>query len=136
MTEPYRDVVARDSAITRSRLLREWSRGLRESSLVARHRSDELVQECTRRRGVAQVLTAPEEPSEAIGRVPVEPAIGDVPVVDLFVILVENHHLEVRDAVARLTVGMLAAGYPADSEHVSATDAMDILEGILGTGSG
>ena len=57
---------------------------------------------------------------------------GDVPVVDLFVILVENHRLEVRDAVRRLTMAMQAAGYPADSERVSAVDAMDILESVLG----
>ena len=75
-------------------------------------------------------------------RVPVRAAVGtggteeiswgDVPIVDLFVILVENHRIEVRDAVRRLTLAMQAAGYPADSERVSAVDALDILESVLG----
>ena len=64
---------------------------------------------------------------------PQEVALGDVSVVDLFVILVENHHYDVREAVRLLTLGMLAAGYPADNESVAASDAMDILEGILGS---
>ena len=58
--------------------------------------------------------------------------LGAVAVVDLFVILVENHHFEVREAVRLLTTGLLAAGYPGDSESVSASDAMDILEAVLG----
>jgi hypothetical protein len=60
--------------------------------------------------------------------------LGDVSVVDLFVILVEDHRLEVREAVRLLMVGMLGAGYPADHESVAASDAMDILEEILGPG--
>ena len=60
-----------------------------------------------------------------------EPAFGDVAVADLFVLLVENHRLPVRDAVHHLTLGVLAAGYPADVEAVSASDAMDILDAIF-----
>jgi hypothetical protein len=75
----------------------------------------------------------PTQPDE-----PVEPAVpgaelGEVSVVDLFVILVEHHRFEVREAVRRLTVGLLASGYPEDSERVSASDAMGILEDVLRT---
>ena len=62
---------------------------------------------------------------------PTEVALGEVAVVDLFIILVENHRMEVREAVQDITLGMLSAGYPADCDSVSATDAMDILEDIL-----
>ena len=59
--------------------------------------------------------------------------LGAVSVTDLFVILVENHAFQVREAVQALSLGMLAAGYPADHESVAATDALDILEAILAT---
>jgi hypothetical protein len=79
-------------------------------------------------RVVPRVVEAVPPPTEVgLGEV----GMGEVPVVDLFIILVENHRMEVREAVQDITLGMLSAGYPADCDTVSATDAMDILEDIL-----
>lgn len=77
-------------------------------------------------------------PDEARARRTPAPAadellLGAVSVTDLFVILVEHHAFQVRDAVHALSLGMLAAGYPADHESVAATDALDIMEAILAT---
>ena len=114
-----------------ARVAREWSRNLRAWSRTERLRSEE-VRLLSARRRVAAAAGGPTVPVTEPDAV----TLGDVSVVDLFVILVENHHLEVREAVRQLTMGMLSAGYPAESEKVSATDAMSILEVILGSGSG
>jgi hypothetical protein len=110
--------------VSDSRLLREWSRSLQHWSQGARQRAE---------------VTLGSGPSPLVGRAAqprVEPPsdqveLADVSVVDLFVILVESHRLEVRDAVRRLTLGLLTAGYPGDSERVSASDALDILQAVL-----
>ena len=100
-----------DEVLHTNRLLCEWSRSLRLWSVS------------TRRDTVAL--------GPAVATDPAEVALGDVSVVDLFVILVEHHRFEVREAVRLLTLGMVRSGYPADNESVSASDAMEILERIL-----
>jgi hypothetical protein len=101
-----------------------WTRTLRprlgETREVWSRPSEAVLRRCD---AVAEV-PRPEDTDQP------EPAFGDVPVADIFVLLVENHRLAVRDAVHHLTLGVLAAGYPADVEAVSASDAMDILDAI------
>ena len=111
-----------------SRLLRQWSRSLQRWSRATRRRAEAGLESGLRQPvpaaagGAGRARTPPAR---------VDPALGEVPVVDLFVILVESHRFEVKQAVRRLNVGLLSAGYPEDAERVSASDALDILETIL-----
>jgi hypothetical protein len=124
-----------EEAVRRSRLLREWSRTLRAWSSSTRRQAEASrlmlpshhapTDFPTGHRATSPASPPPQPPADE------EVPLGEVPVIDLFVILVENHDFEVRDAVRRLTMAMLTAGYPADNDTVSATDAMDILESIL-----
>jgi hypothetical protein len=100
------------------------------ASRAARLRRSRVLRE---RRASAPLYAVPRLVPRVVESVPppTEVGLGEVPVVDLFIILVENHRMEVREAVQDITLGMLSAGYPADCDTVSATDAMDILEDIL-----
>jgi hypothetical protein len=65
---------------------------------------------------------------------PVLPPLGEVPVTDLFTILVDQHGFPVADAVRAVATGLLRAGYPMDHDRVSPADAFDILDWALGSG--
>jgi hypothetical protein len=54
-----------------------------------------------------------------------------VPVTELFTILVDAHDLAVMDAVRGLAVGLAVAGYDEDTDAVTPTDALGIVESIL-----
>ncbi len=155
MTDPVRRASPED-LVRESRALREWSRTLRSWSEGTRRRTggarrtwqaQQLEASLRARTGEPATPQPPAEPVEPSGadgdatEVPAEESadevsMGEVPVTDLFVILVENHDFEVREAVRQLLLGMLAAGYPEDAENLSASDAMDILEAILGSERG
>ena len=112
-----------EETLEASRLLAAWSRSLRQWSRITRERSREGRAARSAIPGLSMPdLTGPVD----------EPSLGEVPIVDLFVILVEQHGFEVREAVRQLTLGMMAAGYQAEAERVGAADAMDIIEAIVG----
>ena len=110
--------------ILRSNLaLRDWAAGLRLRSANAR----EIAR--TRRAEPADLSLAD---AAVVGPAVVShlgpmPALGQVEVSDLFMILVDQHGFEVMDAVRALATGMAVAGYPLDHDTVSASDALDIL---------
>lgn len=102
-----------------NRALRGWAVGLRARSRTVRQAAGATRAGTHHARSGEPVATAPD------------PALGDIAVTDLFVILVDDHGLGVLDAVRALATGLAVAGYPPDYDRVSAADAFDILHVAL-----
>jgi hypothetical protein len=98
----------------RSAALRAWSEVLIARSLQARRTATEAGRQSGRRRAKEM-----------------SPAIEPVAISELFTILVDHHGLGVLDAVRCLAVQMAAAGYPEETDFVSASDAVEITHSIL-----
>jgi hypothetical protein len=124
----FEDMPARDEVRRASVALRQWSVSLRAWSRTARSRSAAV--------GSARFLVVP--PAVPPTSEPVEDgsvSLGLVAVSELFVILVDNHGLSTRKAVASLVVELKRAGYPSDASSVAASDGFDIVQAILDRGA-
>ncbi|GAA4381995.1 hypothetical protein [Nocardioides caricicola] len=106
-----------------NRALRGWAVGLRARSRTVRQAAGATRAGTHHARSGEPVATAPDPAPD--------PALGDIAVTDLFVILVDDHGLGVLDAVRALATGLAVAGYPPDYDRVSAADAFDILHVAL-----
>ena len=114
----------REEILRSNHALRDWAAGLRVRSRSAR----EVAQ--SRRVPFDGLVQLADRDYGAVVPVPVAgpvPALGQVEVSDLFVILIDQHGFEVMDAVRALATGLATAGYPLDHDSVSASDALDIL---------
>ena len=113
-SNPVHDQLRRESAA-----LRAWSAALRLSSEAARARSRAARTRGADRRGERVPTRDPWA------------SLEPVPVSDLFLILVEHHHLGVRESVSALALEMGRLGCPDDAETIPAADAIDMIQAIV-----
>src|SRR4051794_39347181 len=114
MTDHHREM--RDQILRSNLALRDWAAGLRLRSVSARE-----VARARRADPPADLTLADAAvvgPS-GVSHLGPMPALGQVEVSDLFMILVDQHGFEVMDAVRALATGLAVAGYPLDHDTVS-----------------
>jgi hypothetical protein len=128
-----RDDIRRSNLALRERaaLLRERSRLVREEAEVTCVRARRLATGSAAWRAGLQALRAPE-PEAVVGFGAGDAELGEVRVTELFTVLVERHRFGVIEAVRALARGLLVAGYPTETEVVSAADAFSIVEWVVG----
>ena len=116
--------------------LREWAASLRQWSRSARNSAHAERRRSQRERPLGTGSVSPSSrrdggPASPAGRGRAEialPGLGEVRVVDLLALLVEQHSLSPAQARCALSVGMLGAGYPSGHPRVAAVDAFDVME--------
>jgi hypothetical protein len=114
-----------EEVLRANRAVREWAAGLRRWSASTRESST-----AQRQRAVAAKSSVTQLGGDrGVPRPPTGlPGLGSVRASDLLDWLVQSYDLTASEAERALRVAMLAAGYPADYDEVSAVDAFDVLE--------